>query len=164
VNRLGTFFDIIRQDPVLSQVKLIAEPWDLGPDGWQMGNFPAGWGEWNARFRDGVRRFWRADPGLVGELATRLSGSSDLFGRTRACRTRASTSSRATTASRSPTSSATSRSTTRRTAKDNRDGNDDNASRNWGVEGPTESVSIRGSAVASSGTFSRRSRSRRASR
>src|SRR5262249_14697884 len=62
VNRLGTFFDIIQQDPVLSQVKLIAEPWDLGPGGYQIGNFPAGWAEWNGKYRDTVRRFWRRDP------------------------------------------------------------------------------------------------------
>jgi glycogen operon protein len=63
VNRLGTFFDIIQQDPVLSQVKLIAEPWDVGPGGYQVGNFPVGWAEWNGRYRDCVRRFWRGDPG-----------------------------------------------------------------------------------------------------
>ncbi|MGZ5354329.1 MAG: glycogen debranching protein GlgX, partial [Actinomycetota bacterium] len=79
VNRLGTFFDIIGQDPVISQVKLIAEPWDLGEGGYQVGNFPAGWAEWNGRYRDCVRRFWRGDHGQVPELASRLSGSSDLY-------------------------------------------------------------------------------------
>src|SRR6266496_2937413 len=79
VNRLGTFFDIIQQDPTLSQVKLIAEPWDVGPGGYQVGNFPVGWAEWNGRYRDCVRRFWRGDPGQVPELASRLSGSSDLY-------------------------------------------------------------------------------------
>jgi isoamylase len=81
VNRLGRFFDIIKQDPVLSQVKLIAEPWDLGEGGYQVGNFPVGWAEWNGKYRDTVRRFWRGDAGRVPDLAYRLSGSSDLYGR-----------------------------------------------------------------------------------
>jgi isoamylase len=79
VDKLGAFFDIIHQDPVLSQVKLIAEPWDLGEGGYQVGNFPTKWTEWNAKYRDTVRRFWRGDGGVVSELATRLSGSSDLY-------------------------------------------------------------------------------------
>jgi isoamylase len=79
VDKLGAFFDIIHQDPVLSQVKLIAEPWDLGEGGYQVGNFPTKWTEWNAKYRDAVRRFWRGDNGGVSELATRLSGSSDLY-------------------------------------------------------------------------------------
>jgi glycogen operon protein len=79
VNRLGAFFDIIHQDPVLSQVKLIAEPWDVGPGGYQVGNFPPGWSEWNGLYRDVVRRFWKGDGGLVSEFATRLAGSSDLY-------------------------------------------------------------------------------------
>ncbi|MEZ5353558.1 MAG: glycogen debranching protein GlgX [Bryobacteraceae bacterium] len=81
VDRLGAFFDIIHQDPVLSQVKLIAEPWDLGEGGYQVGNFPVGWTEWNGRYRDSVRRFWKGEGGLVSELATRLAGSSDLYER-----------------------------------------------------------------------------------
>ena len=81
VDRLGAFFDIIHQDPVLSQVKLIAEPWDLGEGGYQVGNFPVLWAEWNAEYRDTVRRFWKGDGGLVGGLAFRLTGSSDLYGR-----------------------------------------------------------------------------------
>ncbi len=80
VDRLSAFFDIIHQDPVLSQVKLIAEPWDLGEGGYQVGNFPVGWAEWNGRYRDGVRRFWKGDGGMASELATRLAGSSDLYG------------------------------------------------------------------------------------
>jgi glycogen operon protein len=80
VDKLSTFFDIIQQDPVLSTVKLIAEPWDLGEGGYQVGNFPVQWSEWNGRYRDCIRRFWRGDGGAVSELATRLSGSSDLFG------------------------------------------------------------------------------------
>src|SRR4029077_18724462 len=65
--------------PVLSQVKLIAEPWDVGPGGYQVGNFPPGWTEWNGKYRDCVRRFWKGDGGLVSEFATRLAGSSDLY-------------------------------------------------------------------------------------
>ena len=79
VDKLGAFFDIIHQDPVLSQVKLIAEPWDLGEGGYQVGNFPVKWAEWNAKYRDAVRRFWKGDGGVVSDLATRLAGSSDLY-------------------------------------------------------------------------------------
>jgi isoamylase len=79
VDRLGAFFDIIHQDPVLSQVKLIAEPWDLGEGGYQVGNFPVGWMEWNGKYRDAVRAYWKGDGGLIGELAYRLTGSSDLY-------------------------------------------------------------------------------------
>lgn len=79
VDRLSSFFDIIHQDPVLSQVKLIAEPWDVGPGGYQVGNFPVGWVEWNGKYRDNVRRFWKGDGGTVSEFATRLTGSSDLY-------------------------------------------------------------------------------------
>ena len=80
VDRLGAFFDIMHQDPVLSQVKLIAEPWDLGEGGYQVGNFPAGWTEWNDKYRDAMRAYWKGDGGLIGELARRLTGSSDLYG------------------------------------------------------------------------------------
>jgi isoamylase len=79
VDRLGTFFDIIHQDPILSQVKLIAEPWDVGVGGYQVGNFPVLWSEWNGKYRDNVRRFWKGDGGTLSEFATRLSGSSDLY-------------------------------------------------------------------------------------
>jgi glycogen operon protein len=79
VDKLGAFFDIIHQDPILSQVKLIAEPWDLGEGGYQVGNFPTKWTEWNGKYRDAVRRFWRGDGGSISELATRLAGSSDLY-------------------------------------------------------------------------------------
>ena len=79
VDKLGAFFDIIHQDPVISQVKLIAEPWDLGEGGYQVGNFPTKWTEWNGKYRDAVRRFWLGDGGGVSELATRISGSSDLY-------------------------------------------------------------------------------------
>jgi isoamylase len=79
VDKLGSFFDIIHQDPLISQVKLIAEPWDVGPGGYQVGNFPVGWAEWNGRYRDSVRRFWKGIGGETAELAYRLSGSSDLY-------------------------------------------------------------------------------------
>ncbi len=75
----GGFLDSCRQDPVLNSVKLIAEPWDLGPGGYQVGAFPPGWAEWNDRFRDTVRSYWRGDDGKAGELASRLTGSADLF-------------------------------------------------------------------------------------
>jgi len=79
MNRLSAFFDIIHQDPVLSQVKLIAEPWDVGEGGYQVGNFPILWAEWNGKYRDCVRRFWKGDEGQLAELAYRLTGSSDLY-------------------------------------------------------------------------------------
>jgi isoamylase len=79
VNRLGAFFDVIHQDPVVSQVKLIAEPWDVGPGGYQVGNFPVLWTEWNGKYRDTVRKFWKGEGGQTSELATRLAGSSDLY-------------------------------------------------------------------------------------
>lgn len=79
VDKLSAFFDVIHQDPILSQVKLIAEPWDVGDGGYQVGNFPVGWTEWNGRYRDDTRRFWKGDGGLLSEFATRLSGSSDLY-------------------------------------------------------------------------------------
>jgi glycogen operon protein len=79
VDKLGSFFDIIHQDPILSQVKLIAEPWDVGEGGYQVGNFPSGWTEWNGKYRDVVRRFWKGDGGTANEFATRLAGSSDLY-------------------------------------------------------------------------------------
>ena len=78
VDRLSTFFELVQQDPVVSQVKLIAEPWDVGPGGYQVGGFPPQWTEWNGKFRDTVRDFWRGEPSL-GEFASRLSGSSDLY-------------------------------------------------------------------------------------
>ncbi|HEY8514616.1 MAG TPA: glycogen debranching protein GlgX [Candidatus Binatia bacterium] len=140
--RDAPFLQVVAQDPVLSRVKLIAEPWDLGLDGWQTGNFPAGWAEWNDRYRDTVRRFWRGDAGVVPELASRLSGSSDLF----AAR------------DRSPLASVNyvtchdgftlrdltsyERKHNEANGEDNRDGSDNNLSRNWGVEGPTTQSSI----------------------
>ena len=76
---LGAFLDIVHQDPVLARAKLIAEPWDLGDGGYQVGNFPVGWTEWNAKYRDAVRAYWKGDGGLIGDLAYRLTGSSDLY-------------------------------------------------------------------------------------
>jgi glycogen operon protein len=81
VDRLGAFFDIIHQDPVISQVKLIAEPWDLGAGGYQVGNFPVLWTEWNGKYRDAMRAFWKGEDRGVAELATRIAGSNDLYER-----------------------------------------------------------------------------------
>ena len=79
VNKLHAFFEIIHQDPVLSQVKLIAEPWDVGEGGYQVGNFPVLWAEWNGKYRDAIRSFWKGDEGKIGEVAYRLTGSPDLY-------------------------------------------------------------------------------------
>ncbi|VAZ84649.1 Glycogen operon protein GlgX [Mycobacterium persicum] len=79
VDRLATFFELVQQDPTVSQVKLIAEPWDVGPGGYQVGNFPPQWTEWNGKFRDTVRDFWRGEPATLDEFAYRLSGSADLY-------------------------------------------------------------------------------------
>jgi isoamylase len=79
VDRLSTFFELVQQDPIVSQVKLIAEPWDIGPGGYQVGNFPPQWTEWNGKYRDTVRDFWRGEPATVSEFADRLSGSADLY-------------------------------------------------------------------------------------
>ncbi|WP_169078909.1 glycogen debranching protein GlgX [Microcella alkalica] len=79
VDRLSAFFDLVQQDPVVSQVKLIAEPWDIGPGGYQVGNFPPQWTEWNGKFRDTVRDFWRGEEGTLGEFAARITGSADLY-------------------------------------------------------------------------------------
>ncbi len=79
VDRLSTFFELVQQDPIVSQVKLIAEPWDIGPGGYQVGNFPPQWTEWNGKFRDTVRDFWRGEPSTLGEFAARITGSADLY-------------------------------------------------------------------------------------
>lgn len=79
VDKLSTFFELIQQDPVISQVKLIAEPWDIGPGGYQVGNFPPQWTEWNGKYRDTVRDFWRGERSSLGEFASRISGSADLY-------------------------------------------------------------------------------------
>jgi hypothetical protein len=120
VDRLSAFFDIIQQDPVISQVKLIAEPWDVGEGGYQVGNFPPLWSEWNGKYRDSVRDFWRGTDQTLAEFAYRFTGSSDLYEGTARSRTRASTSSPRTTGSRcaiwSPTTTSTTRPTARTTA------------------------------------------------
>jgi glycogen debranching enzyme GlgX len=79
VDQLSSFFSLIHQSPTLRQLKLIAEPWDVGDGGYQVGNFPVRWAEWNGRYRDAVRAYWRGDPGLLGEMGYRLTGSSDLY-------------------------------------------------------------------------------------
>ncbi len=81
VDRLSTFFELVQQDPIVSQVKLIAEPWDVGPGGYQVGNFPPQWTEWNGKYRDTVRDFWRGEPATLGEFASRITGSADLYER-----------------------------------------------------------------------------------
>jgi glycogen operon protein len=142
VDRLGAFFDIIQQDPVISQVKLIAEPWDLGEGGYQVGNFPVLWAEWNDEYRDTVRRFWKGDGGQVGGLAYRLTGSSDLYART----------------GRRPYASVNfvtahdgftlhdlvsyNEKHNEANGEGNRDGHDENLSWNCGVEGPTDDPAV----------------------
>jgi isoamylase len=138
----SAFFEIIQQDPVLSKVKLIAEPWDVGPDGYQLGRFPPGWSEWNGAFRDSIRRFWRGDPGQVPELASRLTGSSDIY----------APSGRRTYASVNFVTCHDGFTLTdlvsyeqkhnEANGEDNHDGAANNLSRNWGVEGPSPSVRI----------------------
>jgi isoamylase len=142
VNRLGTFFDIIAQDPVISQVKLIAEPWDLGEGGYQVGNFPTGWAEWNGKYRDTVRRYWRSDPGQVPEMASRLSGSSDIY---QASGRRTYASINFVTAHDGYTLNdlvSYEQKHNEANGEDNNDGTNDNWSRNWGAEGPTESARV----------------------
>ncbi|MDQ3997150.1 MAG: glycogen debranching enzyme GlgX, partial [Gemmatimonadota bacterium] len=142
VNRLGTFFDIIQQDPVLSQTKLIAEPWDIGPGGYQVGNFPVGWAEWNGKYRDTVRHFWRGDRGHVGELASRLAGSSDIYQWTQRG---AYASINFVTAHDGYTLNdlvSYERKHNEANGENNRDGHNDNVSRNWGVEGESDDPEI----------------------
>jgi isoamylase len=143
VNRLGAFLDIIHQDPVLSQVKLIAEPWDLGEGGYQVGNFPVGWAEWNDRYRDTVRSYWKGDDGVVGDLAYRLTGSSDLYAHS----------------GRRPYASVNfvtahdgftltdlvsyNEKHNQANGENNQDGNNNNLSWNCGIEGPTNDADIR---------------------
>ncbi|QKJ19279.1 glycogen debranching protein GlgX [Microbacterium hominis] len=142
VDRLAAFFELVQQDPVVSQVKLIAEPWDVGPGGYQVGNFPPQWTEWNGKYRDTVRDFWRGEPQALGEFASRLTGSADLYEHS----------------GRRPVASInfvtahdgfTLRDLVSYERKHNdgngeggRDGADDNRSRNYGVEGPTRDPEI----------------------
>jgi isoamylase len=143
VDRLGAFLDIIHQDPVLSQVKLIAEPWDLGEGGYQVGKFPVGWAEWNDRYRDVVRAYWKGDGGQIGELAYRITGSSDLYARS----------------GRRPYASINfvtahdgftlqdlvsyDQKHNEANGEQNRDGADNNLSWNCGVEGPTDDPAVK---------------------
>jgi isoamylase len=141
-NPFGKFFDVVRQDPILSGVKLIAEPWDLGPDGYQVGRFPIGWCEWNDKYRDTVRAFWRGDLGKVPELASRLAGSSDLY---QASQRPPQASVNFITAHDGFTLNdlvSYERKHNEANGEHNRDGHDHNLSRNWGVEGPTDVPSI----------------------
>ncbi len=142
VDQLGAFFDAIYQDPTLAPTKLIAEPWDLGEGGYQVGNFPLGWMEWNGKYRDTVRKFWKGDMGLHGEIATRLAGSADLYETTR----------------RPPSASVNfvtahdgytlqdlvsyEQKHNEANGEDNRDGADDNHTWNCGAEGPTDDPAI----------------------
>jgi isoamylase len=142
VDRLSAFFDIIHQDPVISQVKLIAEPWDVGEGGYQVGNFPAGWAEWNGRYRDTVRRYWKSDDGQLSDLAFRLTGSSDLYDRDGR---RPSASINFVTAHDGFTLHdlvSYNEKHNEANGEDNRDGSNDNHSWNMGVEGPTEDPGI----------------------
>ncbi len=137
VDRLSAFFDIIHQDPILSQVKLIAEPWDVGEGGYQVGNFPILWTEWNGKYRDSIRSFWRGDEGMIADLGYRLTGSSDLYQ----------------SDGRRPYASINflvahdgftlndlvsyNEKHNEANGENSRDGSDDNLSNNYGVEGPT---------------------------
>ena len=136
----AAFLQAVAQDPVLGRVKLIAEPWDLGNGGYQLGGFPAGWGEWNDRFRDDLRAFWRGDDGTVPKLAGRLTGSSDLFG------ARAPTASVQFVASHDGFTLQDTVSYEHRhnlaNGEDNRDGHEPNFSANHGVEGPTDDAGV----------------------
>jgi glycogen operon protein len=137
------FFDVLRQDPVLSRVKLISEPWDIGPGGYQLGHHPPGFAEWNDRFRDTVRRFWRGDAGQRGELAARLSGSGDIFDR-RARRPWASVNFIASHDGFTLKDIVSySERHNEANGEDNRDGHSENYSANWGAEGPTDDPEIR---------------------
>jgi len=142
VDRLSAFFDLIQQDPVVREAKLIAEPWDVGEGGYQVGNFPPLWSEWNGKFRDTVRDFWRGEPGTLGELGFRLTGSADLYE----------------TSGRRPYNSINfvtahdgftlrdlvsyNEKHNQANGEDNRDGSNDNRSWNCGVEGPTDDEEV----------------------
>jgi glycogen operon protein len=142
VDRLSAFFDIIHQDPIISQVKLIAEPWDVGAGGYQVGNFPPAWAEWNGKYRDTVRRYWKGDDGTLGDFGYRITGSSDLYQRD----------------GRRPTASINfivahdgftlndlvsyNEKHNEANGENNADGANDNESWNMGVEGPTDDPKI----------------------
>ena len=142
VDKLSAFFDIMQQDPTLSRVKLIAEPWDVGPGGYQVGNFPVRWTEWNGKYRDSVRKFWRGEPGQVAEMASRLAGSADIF----------KSSDRGVYASINFITAhdgytlrdlvSYERKHNDANGENNQDGHNDNISRNWGVEGETDDPAV----------------------
>ncbi|MFI5977636.1 glycogen debranching protein GlgX [Streptomyces sp. NPDC051452] len=142
VDRLSAFFDLIQQDPVISRVKLIAEPWDLGEGGYQVGNFPPLWSEWNGKYRDAVRDFWRAEPGALGEFASRLTGSSDIYQHSRR-RPRASVNF-VTAHDGFTLRDLVSYNDKRNEAngEDNRDGENHNRSWNCGAEGDTDEPAV----------------------
>ncbi|WP_395942885.1 glycogen debranching protein GlgX [Brevundimonas sp.] len=136
------FFDVLRQDPVLQRVKLISEPWDVGPGGYQLGQHPPGFAEWNDKYRDTVRRYWRRDSDQRPELAARLSGSGDIFDR-RARRSWASVNFLAAHDGLTLNDVVTYEGKhNEANGEDNRDGHSENLSRNWGAEGPTEDPEI----------------------
>ena len=142
VDRLSAFFDLIQQDPVVSQVKLIAEPWDVGEGGYQVGNFPPLWSEWNGRYRDCVRDVWRGASGQLGEFAARLTGSSDLY-EAEGRRPHASINFVTAHDGFTLTDLVTyEHKLNEANGEDNRDGTDDNRSWNCGVEGPTDSPEV----------------------
>lgn len=142
VDKLSSFFEMVQQDPIVSRVKLIAEPWDLGPGGYQVGNFPPLWTEWNGKYRDTVRDYWRGSPSTLGEFASRLTGSSDLYAHS----------------GRRPVASINfvtahdgftladlvsyEQKHNMANGEDNRDGESNNRTWNCGVEGPTDDPSI----------------------
>ena len=142
VDRLSAFFELVQQDPIVSQVKLIAEPWDVGPGGYQVGNFPPQWTEWNGKYRDTVRDFWRGEAATLGEFAYRLTGSADLYEHT----------------ARRPVASVNfvtahdgftlrdlvsyNEKHNEANGEDNNDGESDNKSWNCGAEGPTDDPEI----------------------
>ena len=141
-NPEADFFQLVRQDPMLSEVKLIAEPWDLGPGGYQTGRFPLGWSEWNDKYRDAVRHFWRGNPGEIGHLASRLAGSSDLYEAT--YRTPQASVNFVTCHDGFTLHDLVSYDDKHNEAnlENNRDGSSHNLSRNWGVEGPTDAPHV----------------------
>jgi glycogen operon protein len=143
VDQLSSFFTLIHQSPTLSQLKLIAEPWDVGAGGYQVGNFPVRWAEWNGRYRDAIRAFWRGDPGTIGEVGYRLTGSSDLYegsGRAPAASVNLITAHDGFTLNDLVSYE---HKHNEANGEDNRDGHNDERSRNFGVEGPSDDPRIR---------------------
>jgi glycogen operon protein len=143
VDRLSTFFELVQQDPVVSQVKLIAEPWDVGPGGYQVGNFPPQWTEWNGQYRDTVRDFWRGEPSTLGEFASRLTGSADLY--EHSGRRPAASINFITAHDGFTLADLVSYNDKHNDAngEDNKDGESHNRSWNSGVEGPTDDAKVR---------------------